>query len=172
MFILFGCASRPDTSPGLVYLSSDISYQLTQVPDELIGQEQTVFITIESENSYTELLVVTTFTKTAIGMVFLTPEGIPLTEFTYQLNGDVHSKQYLPSVKLQPKYILANLQIMLWPVAELNKALFGARVLEKNSSRQVLSDDELIYEVQFGENEDVFYNHINEFKMVITQVSN
>ena len=166
---LAGCASV-GTANSRLFLSPTIYLDTLSLPLEMQNKEQIVFVTFQDSNNYAEFLVATSYLTNQMSMVFMTPEGLPLTEFTYAETGVIVQKDYQPSISLRPEYIVANLQLVLWPIEALEKALTGAVITETNDLRELTEGGKLVMAIQYEQKTIKIRNIVHDFTMTITEV--
>ena len=65
---------------------------------------------------------------------------------------------------------MANLQLILWPVDLLNRALNGAVIRESNDQRELTADDKLLMAIQYDDKTTRIRNMLQDYTMTITEV--
>ena len=66
--------------------------------------------------------------------VAITPHGIPVFELTYTQAGLLNVEKYIELEAVDPRFIVADLQLSLWPLSMLNAAIDNGEVHEKYCS--------------------------------------
>ncbi len=113
-----------------VALSPDVRLQLSASPAHLIGIEVSQLIRLQYAGEQHQLLSRLQFTESGITLVAISTQGVPLFEIVFLEGREPHVRQYLPIKGPEPQYILADIQLVLWPAPQLRSNLQGAELVE------------------------------------------
>lgn len=136
---LAGCTLISTHSVKTVDIGRNIHLSLTNPPNSLHEQERLQLITFEFEGEAQSLLLATTFRKDGVGLVAMSLQSIPLFELTFSEGKPLEVQQYMPLSFIEPRYIVADLQMVHWPLDVLNHSVSGAVFhIEKQENGQKL----------------------------------
>lgn len=123
VFILSGCLSSYHSKHNSVFIAEGMSFELIPSVPFDNGLVLTQSATITYENESHDLIFQTEILKDRLTMVGLTPTGTRI--FTIRMQqGFVDAKGFSSLVEnIKPEYILADLQLSLWPLEELRGAI-------------------------------------------------
>lgn len=99
---------------------------------------------------------------------------MPLFEITFNNDKQIKVVKHLPISGVSPAYILADLQLVYWPIELLNKQLSQGLIIVENEKgeRLVLQDNKLIIRINKNENENgISYQHLlRHYQFTITDL--
>jgi len=130
VLILFftGACSHNRVAPGMLTLTDDISMRLLSPASFGKNLSLTQSIEFQYQGETRELLTQSEFSKQQLVVVGLTTTGTRLFTISYdgeRLNSEGYSEI---TENLQPKYMLADIQLSLWPVEIVNQQLQSSSI--------------------------------------------
>ncbi len=176
--LLTGCISMPQSH--LVTMAPGVTLQLTAPPEALQMQAKTQLIEAEFNGETQSLLAQVEFTESQIKLVAMTPSGIPLFDVLWSVNDEAVINQYVPVPGLDISYVIADLQWVNWPLAQLQSATNGS-FREKFSNnegqtstdwtRTLTQDGQVILTVEKFDNRYILKHLLRDYQITITELS-
>ena len=176
--LLTGCISMSQSH--LVTMAPGVTLQLTAPPAALQMQAKTQLIEAEFDGEIQSLLAQVEFTETQIKLVAMTPSGIPLFDVLWSVTEDTVINQYVPVPGLDISYVIADLQWVNWPLAQLQSATNGS-FREKFSNnegqtstdwtRTLTQDGQVILTVEKFDNRYILKHLLRDYQITITELS-
>jgi len=124
---LTGCSHLKHAKPTSVYLAKDINFQLLDLwkVDHDITLNQIVVGTYEGK-SYS-MNVITQISKKKMTVIGLTPFGVRAFTLNYDgQNLDLKLSGFIKNAEeVKPEYILADMQLIYYPLADIRKNISG-----------------------------------------------
>ena len=119
-----------------------------------------------------QLVLLTAFNANGIAIVALTPAGIPLFELSFNENKQIEVTKHLPISGLKPEYVLADLQLVYWPITQLNQQLSnGLRIIENSQGqRTVLQNNQPVIRIQPQGNTLQYQHLLRNYHFTITNI--
>jgi hypothetical protein len=164
----------------LVTMASGVSLQLTAPPEALQMQTKTQLIEAQFDGDVHSLLAQVEFTESQIKLVAMTPSGIPLFDVLWSVTDEAVINQYVPVPGLDISYVIADLQWVSWPLAQLQSATNGSFKEEfKNSAgqtsedwtRTLTQDGQVILTVEKFDNRYILKHLLRDYQITITELS-
>ena len=178
MLVLTGCISMPKSH--LVTMAPNVNLQLTAPPKALQMQAKTQLIEAEFNGDRQSLLAQVEFTETQIKLVAMTPSGIPLFDVLWSVEDDAVINQYVPVPGLDISYVIADLQWVNWPFAQLQLATNGSFTQEFNNNvgqtptdwtRTLSQDGKVILTVEQFDNRYILTHLLRDYQITITELT-
>ncbi|EDM68720.1 putative orphan protein [Moritella sp. PE36] len=176
--LLTGCISMPQSH--LVTMAPGVTLQLTAPPAALQMQAKTQLIEADFDGEIHSLLAQVEFTETQIKLVAMTPSGIPLFDVLWSVNDEAVINQYVPVPGLDISYVIADLQWVNWPFAQLQSATNGLFKQEfRHSSGQTATDwtrtltqnGQVILTVEKFDNRYILKHLLRDYQITITELT-
>lgn len=138
---IWGCNPSYISEQPRVQIAQDVQFQLIhKLPFEQ-GLQLLQSAQIDFQDQSRDLLFQTEVRDNRLIMVGLTPTGTRL--FSIEMNQDQIVANGLPSnVELKPQYLLADMQLSLWPAELVSQALSGAEVHHSNPLERIISHNQ------------------------------
>lgn len=164
----------------LVTMAPGVTLQLTAPPAALQMQAKTQLIEAQFDGKTQSLLAQVEFTATQIKLVAMTPSGIPLFDVLWSVTDDAVIHQYVPVPGLDISYVIADLQWVNWPFAQLQSATNGVFTETFNHSvgqtatdwtRTLSQDGQVILTVEKFDNRYVLQHLLRDYQITITELS-
>ena len=182
LLLLSGCISMPQSH--LVTMAPNVILQLTAPPKTLQMQEKTQLIEAQFDGEIQSLLAQVEFTESQIKLVAMTPSGIPLFDVLWSVADDAVINQYVPVPGLDISYVIADLQWVNWPFAQLQQATNGVFTETFKSgtqngtglstadwTRTLTQDDQVILTVEKFDNRYILKHLLRDYQITITELS-
>lgn len=176
-FFLISCNSSYRTDEQRVALAGGIYFHLIpQIPFENgLQLSQSASVTYQDQSH--DLIFQTEILNDRLTMVGLTPTGTRLFTILLQ-QGQIDANGLSAMVdKIKPQYLLADLQLSLWPVNEVALALDGAEVIQTSAlKRTIVRDGEAIVTIEYSETPAYhgrihFRHHLRGYSLQIEPIS-
>ncbi|MDX2319859.1 MAG: DUF3261 domain-containing protein [Moritella sp.] len=178
IFVLTGCISMPKSH--LVTMAPNVTLELTAPPQALQMQAKTQLIEAQFDEQTHSLLAQVEFTETQIKLVAMTPSGIPLFDVLWSVEDDAIINQYVPVPGLDISYVIADLQWVNWPFAQLQSATNGSFIQEFNNNvgqtttdwtRTLSQDGQVILTVEKFDNRYILKHLLRDYQITITELT-
>ncbi|CAM2921965.1 DUF3261 domain-containing protein [Moritella viscosa] len=178
VLLLTGCISMPQSH--LVTMAPNVTLQLTAPPEVLQMQAKTQLIEAQFNGETQSLLAQVEFTETQIKLVAMTPSGIPLFDVLWSVNDEAVINQYVPVPGLDISYVIADLQWVNWPLAQLQSATNGSFREEFSNHEGQISTDWtriltqnglVILTVEKFDNRYILKHLLRDYQITITELS-
>ena len=174
MMVLSACTSLRVHDQGTVYLAKGVTMSLSSVAETLQGQHLVQLLQFEVDGKVNELIVQLEFKQREMSMVAMTTTGLPVFEQTFRDDGqhELHSYIALPQVK--PEYVIADIQLVHWPIRLLQQSIRGAHISEtlvgNERQRVLLVDGQPIIEIRKSLEKTTFVNLERKYKIEISSL--
>ncbi|SGY88004.1 Putative orphan protein [Moritella viscosa] len=178
VLLLTGCISMSQSH--LVTMAPNVTLQLTAPPEVLQMQAKTQLIEAQFNGETQSLLAQVEFTETQIKLVAMTPSGIPLFDVLWSVNDEAVINQYVPVPGLDISYVIADLQWVNWPLAQLQSATNGSFREEFSNHEGQTSTDWtriltqnglVILTVEKFDNRYILKHLLRDYQITITELS-
>ncbi|WP_462175832.1 DUF3261 domain-containing protein [Pseudoalteromonas gelatinilytica] len=77
----------------------------------------------------------------------------------------------LPISAVDPRYILADIMLVHWPVTVLNSQLYGLNLVEQGSTRRLYQGEQLISEIRYLDGATELVNFQRDYKIKFQRVN-
>ncbi|WP_199609011.1 DUF3261 domain-containing protein [Flocculibacter collagenilyticus] len=175
LILITGCASKIPTNTQSVSVASDVNLslsmpQMSQLTSLKESQQQ--LITFKSNNHNRSILVNTEYDLSGIKMVAMSPQGIPLFSLNFIKEQQIQLQRYIPLDDLRPEYIMADFQLVHWPVELLNKHLNGGKIEEKHNGneRVIIQDSKTVIRIKYNKHHINFEHLERGYTFTITPI--
>ncbi len=174
LLLLCSCASnsqRAAIQPNAVALTKNSQYTLAKTPASLVGKGYLSHIKgTHNDNEY-ELLVQVELNVDNIVMVGTTVSGLELFELVWFDHKPWQLKQSPLAKAIKPQYLLADFQLVHWPIKSINAHLTGAQMtqsgLEPAVKRVVIQSKQPIITINAQAQQTTFENHSRGYRLTI-----
>ncbi|NQZ08540.1 MAG: DUF3261 domain-containing protein [Algicola sp.] len=174
LLLLSSCASNlsgPTTQPNAVALSDNSQYTLAKTPASMVGQGYLSLVTGGYEDSSYELLVQVELNRDNIVMVGTTVNGIELFELVWFDHKPWQLKQSPLAKTIKPEYLLADFQLVHWPLPSINEHLKGAKMTQNETNavreRVVKQGEQPIITITSQAQQTTFEQHSRRYRLNI-----
>ncbi|XQW84894.1 DUF3261 domain-containing protein [Thalassotalea piscium] len=119
-----------------------------------------------------QLVLLTGFNEKNIAVVALTPSGIPLFELTFTEDKQIKVTKHIPIESLSPEYVLADLQLVYWPIEQLNKQLSEGISISENEKgeRLITQDKQPIIHIKKNEGNISYHHLIRHYQFTVSDI--
>ncbi|WP_240532350.1 DUF3261 domain-containing protein [Moritella marina] len=178
MLVVTGCISMPQSH--VVTMAPNVTLQLTAPPKVLQMQAITQLIEAQFDGETHSLLAQVEFTDTQIKLVAMTPSGIPLFDVLWSVTDDAVINQYVPVPGLDISYVIADIQWVSWPFAQLQLATSGSFIQAFNNNagqtatdwtRTLTQDGQVILTVEKFDNRYILKHLLRDYQITITELT-
>lgn len=183
VFIISACATRMDNVHRIM-LDDNIAYVLQPIPENLINTGiQALFtlnqfkekplkvkqLNVNQQNTEKQFLMQVEMTQSHLLVSGMTIEGLSL--FTLDWNTELNTLSFDKKIAIEPLRVLAELQLVLWPLADISQGLEQAKmtVITKNH-RDISSTNEIVYQIKQQANISHLVNLKQHYSIVIEEL--
>ncbi|WP_394173844.1 DUF3261 domain-containing protein [Thalassotalea litorea] len=147
-----------------VDLEQGIELTLTPPPEALINRSLSQLFSVTAQGKRFEFIVQTEISSKGIVMVALTPDSLPAFEIEFTQGQPLQVRSYIQQWQQLAPYILADFQLVYWPVDRLNNNLTGSRMSQQVSPQvRILEDVSKKIIVKIEVNSDTIrFQHMNK----------
>lgn len=173
--LLIGCSVNRSQNNGAeqVVLSEAVTFALSPPPEHLWGRQLSQLLSITYGTETKQVVVNTEFSASTIEMVAMTPMGIPVVELSYVAGEKLSAKRFISVKNLEPSYIIADLQLALWPVAILQTHLTGddVRLTAEHETRKLLQGKTVVMTVHYHQSSIEIEHHLRGYSLTLTELN-
>ncbi|MEG3767589.1 DUF3261 domain-containing protein [Alteromonas sp. 14N.309.X.WAT.G.H12] len=173
--LLGGCVSSPSQSKAVneVSVSDGVQLRLSSPPEVLWGESRTEVLTAYYNNEQKQAMIQTEFSDGHIALAAFTLSGVPIMTMVWQETAGTKAKTYFEVENLTPSFIIADLQLALWPIAELDANLEGENVSlhrRENNVREITKAGEPVIRIQKSDNKTIIFHLDKGYKISLETV--
>ena len=173
VLIISACATRVD-NVHRIELDDNIAYVLQPIPENLINTGiQALFtvkqLKVKQHATEKQFLMQVEMTQSHLLASGMTIEGLSL--FTLDWNTKLNTLSYDKKIAIEPLRVLAELQLVLWPIADISQGLEQAKmtVITKNH-REISSANEVVYQIKQQANISHLVNLKQNYSITIEEL--
>ncbi|MBQ4839064.1 DUF3261 domain-containing protein [Pseudoalteromonas luteoviolacea] len=170
--IVSACALIKVHEQGTVHLTGHVTMSLGSVAKELQGKHFAQLLQFKVNDQVNELIVQLEFKQREMSMVAMTTTGLPIFEQTFRDDGTHHLHSYIELPEVKPEYVIADIQLVHWPIELLQQNLHGARITEEyvgsELKRVVLVDERPIIEISKSPEKTIYVNLERNYKIELS----
>ncbi|RZF90651.1 DUF3261 domain-containing protein [Pseudoalteromonas sp. CO302Y] len=168
---LVSCANEYAVKTGLD-LAPNAGIYLSDPPVSLdLDNWQQVLQVTHGAEQYTLLAQLNLSSETGINLVVMTVQGMPIFQLEKAPLGAVKSEKMLPISAVDPRYILADIMLVHWPIDVLNSQLYGLVIDEQGATRRLYQGKRLISEIQFLDSQTKLVNYERDYSIIFQRVN-
>ncbi|NMM42425.1 DUF3261 domain-containing protein [Pseudoalteromonas arctica] len=170
IMFLTACSTQ-FTPQSRVEIADNTSLELADPPKQLIIDNwQQVLHVSHQDQQHTLLAQLTIDDRQGINLVVMTVQGMPIFILEKPPGAPIKSTKMLPIAGVDPRYILADIMLVHWPVAEINKRLHGAVMQDKVGERRITHDEQLLVTINFSGSVTQLINFQRNYKIQFQRV--
>lgn len=139
--LISACSST--TQHDAIYIADNVGLHLTPPPNDKIATTQSHLVAISLDKQQHQFIAQVEYTQDKLVMVGVSPQGLPLFDFTWQYPTLLKVNQYLPLPNFDVSYVVADMQLCHWPLAVLRSAIEGKNITIEQ--KEVAGDEALIW---------------------------
>ncbi|MCW8832655.1 MAG: DUF3261 domain-containing protein [Colwellia sp.] len=146
VLIVSACATRT-TDIHRVVLDENMSYVLQPIPNHLMNTGIQALFTVKQQGKEKQFLIQVEMTKSHLLVSGMTIEGLSLFNLDWHTaKGKVNYDQ---KIAIEPLRVLAELQLVLWPVDAISQGLKqGSQEIISQTHREISSANAVIYQIE------------------------
>ncbi len=166
--IISACATRVDNVHRVI-LDNGITYVLQPIPNKLINTGIQALFTVKQQGKKNQFLMQVEMTQSQLLISGMTVEGLSL--FTFDWQTQLGTLNYDKKIAIEPLRVLAELQLVLWPLADIAQGLEGAemKVITKRH-REISSAQGIIYQIKQQANISHLINLKQHYSITIAEL--
>ncbi|WP_105181806.1 DUF3261 domain-containing protein [Pseudoalteromonas sp. T1lg21] len=169
--LVASCASEFAVKTG-VDLAPDAGIYLLDPPPSLVADNwQQVLEVRHGDEQHTLLAQLSLNSETGINLAVMTAQGMPIFQLEKAPLGPIKSEKMLPISAVDPRYILADIMLVHWPVTVLNSQLYGLNLVEQGSTRRLYQGEQLISEIRYLDGATELVNFQRDYKIKFQRVN-
>ncbi|MEI6895096.1 MAG: DUF3261 domain-containing protein [Colwellia sp.] len=168
VFIVSACATQVVNTPR-VMLDDNISYVLQPIPDSLMNTGIQALFKVTKQGKEEQFLMQVEMTQSNLLISGMTVEGLSL--FSLAWNANLATLTYDKKIAIEPMRVLAELQLVLWPVNDIAHGLENSKIkLTTANIREISSLTGVIYQIKQHENISQLLNLKQDYSIVIEEI--
>jgi len=133
--VISGCSSFSKVGLNQVIIADGVKFQLSAPNQSLVGQTKRQLLTLNYKEESHQLVAQLEFTEHGVILVGLSAQGLPLFEIVFVEGKALQQKQYIEFEMLPLATIISDIQLVYWPLKQLDTSLSGAEVVEHHQAR-------------------------------------
>lgn len=150
-------------------LDEDISYVLQPIPENLVNTGIQSLFTVKQQGKENQFLMQVEMTQSRLLVSGMTVEGLSL--FTLEWHTILGALSYDKKIAIEPLRILAELQLVLWPLAEISQGLERGKLkVITQSHREIKSANEIVYQIKQQANISHLVNLKQHYSIAIEEL--
>ncbi|MGO2372338.1 MAG: DUF3261 domain-containing protein [Pseudoalteromonas prydzensis] len=170
IMFLTACSTQ-FTSQSVVEIADNTSLELADPPKQLIVDNwQQVLQVSHQGQQHTLLAQLSIDEQQGINLVVMTAQGMPIFILEKPPGAPIKSTKMLPIAGIDPRYILADIMLVHWPVVEINKRLHGAVMQSNLDERRITNDEQLLVTINFSGPITQLINFQRDYKIQFQKV--
>ncbi|WP_105264629.1 DUF3261 domain-containing protein [Pseudoalteromonas sp. T1lg76] len=179
LLVLSGCASyspvEPEVKDKAVMFSAEVGLALSAPPSELLNSQwqKRMFVT-KAQTQQALLSQLAINGEGELRLALMSAAGLPVFTLSYNAEQGVAAQHFIAAEDLDPSYILADIQLVHWPVAQLNKHLKGAHLIEYRQGgeliRELRQNDTSLLDIRYGGEVIILNNKIHHYEIRFEEV--
>lgn len=168
MFIIPACSSYL-SEVQRVELDHNISYVLQPIPEELVNTGIQALFNVKQRGKSNQFLMQVEMTESSLLISGMTVEGLSL--FTLNWNADIGTLQFDKKIAIEPMRVLAEIQLVLWPVLDVSNGLKGAEINLMNADdRDISVMGRVIYQIRYQDDFSYLINVDKDYEIQIEEL--
>jgi len=173
VLIVSACANRMNNVHRIM-LDDNITYVLQPIPENLMNTGIQALFTVKQlknnqQGKENQFLMQVEMSQSHLLVSGMTVEGLSL--FTLDWNAELNTLNFDKKIAIEPERILAELQLVLWPLVDIAQGLEQANMtIASNNHREISSTDEIIYQIKQQDNISHLVNLKQNYSLVIEEL--
>ncbi|WP_105254610.1 DUF3261 domain-containing protein [Pseudoalteromonas sp. T1lg75] len=179
IFVLSGCANHTkieqDAGHGAVMLTADVGLALSAPPAELFNShwQKRMYVTkVQTQQALLSQLAIDNDGE--LRLALMSAAGLPVFTLSYTADQGVVAQRFIAVEDLDPSYILADIQLVHWPIAQLNNQLQGAQLHQYRQGgeliRELRQNDSTLLDIRYGGEVIILNNKIHHYEIRFEEV--
>lgn len=174
--LVTACVSVPENN--VINFSDNVTFSLMPPSLEMINTTSSHLIEISYLNDKHRFIAQVEYASDEIVLAAISAEGVPLFDFIWRNGGVINMNQYVPLPNIDIGYVIADMQLCHWALAQIKKSLKGQHVEIKQIpldrpglwKRSVYDQGKLMIEVVKTTNGYSLKNMIKNYHISLTDL--
>ena len=166
--MLVSACSSLTSSQHPVVLSPGVALKLTAPPQVLIGQTISQLLEIDYQGEQHSLLAQVQFQPNGLNLVATSVQGLPVFELTYIDGQGINAQRYVPVADFDFQYIVADIQLALWPQVSLAQSLIQGEIHMASDGFDLHANGNVSVRVQKMDSITVIQHLTRHYQLTIT----
>ena len=184
LLLLSGCStilSSTDKSTdhkNLIILAKNVNFSLSSPPVALVGTSQSHLVEINFNGQQQRFIAQVEYETGQISCAAISVSGYPLFDFIWHETKGVTINEYVPLPEINVLNIIADMQWINWPIAQLKAEVSGDKVSvnqhlqdENNWLRIVEQNNKIILTVKKAFNKYHLEHQVKKYSLDITDLT-
>ncbi|WP_019028205.1 DUF3261 domain-containing protein [Colwellia piezophila] len=172
VLILSGCSATSNVSLNQIDIAQGVTLQLTAPDSTLVNHSKQQLLTITHNGNVNQLLTRLELTEKGLNLVAVSPQGLPLFSLVFVEGQALQQKKYVEVDMLPLAYIISDIQLVYWPVKQLNEAIIGAKIVEHHEGKErvIESKGKVVIRINKG-SDNISFRHLQRgYQLTISPV--
>ncbi|WP_105189034.1 DUF3261 domain-containing protein [Pseudoalteromonas sp. T1lg48] len=179
LLLLSGCASHPkigqDAGFGAVMLTPEVGLALSAPPAELHNSQWQKRMYVTKARTQQALLSQLAIDNDGeLRLALMSAAGLPVFTLSYRVEQGVVAQRFIAAEDLDPSYILADIQLVHWPIAQLNNQLQGAQLHQYRQDgeliRELRQNGMTLLDIRYSDDAVILNNKIHHYEIRFEEV--
>ena len=171
MLMLLAACTTQFSPQSVVEIADNTTLELADPPSQVvIDNWQQVLQVTHQDQQHSLLAQLSIDDQQGINLVVMTAQGMPIFILEKPPGAPIKSTKMLPITGVDPHYILADIMLVHWPVAEINNRLHGAIMHASATERRVINDEQLLVSIDFSGPVTQLINYQRDYKIQFQRV--
>ncbi|TLX51895.1 hypothetical protein CWC31_04750 [Pseudoalteromonas ruthenica] len=173
--VLSACTAVPERNANSVDLAAGVSFDMGVAPPSLHQQQWQKKLTFSrAERSATLLSQLAVNQNGELRLVLTSGAGIPLLSMAFSDDEKISVSTQLATLPIDPEYILADVQLVHWPMKQLKGQLRGAQIQEFQRGatrvREIKRAHTLLLRIEYQGATTTLTNYMHQYQIIFTEV--
>lgn len=152
-----------------IQLDDNIAYVLQPIPEKLLNTGILASFTVKQKGKEKQFLMQVEMTSSRLLISGMTVEGLSL--FSLDWHAELGMLNYDKKITIEPRRVLAELQLALWPVASVYQGLSGGKLnADKKNTREISALGEVIYQINIHGKNSQLVNLKQNYSIVVEEL--
>ncbi|RDX36990.1 DUF3261 domain-containing protein [Kangiella sp. HD9-110m-PIT-SAG07] len=177
ILFLTACTTHYTSQQNNVLIANQVQFNLLSTIPFKNGLTLTQSATVTYQDESQDLIFHTEIRDQTLTMVGLTPTGTRLFTIVTQ-EGNIRADGFSSIVdNIKPEYLLADMQLSLWPISQLRSNIQGASLEEPDPlTRQLTNGNKPLVSIYYSEAQHYqgyieFTHHQRDYNLILTPLS-
>ncbi|MFY8275197.1 DUF3261 domain-containing protein [Pseudoalteromonas sp. SSDWG2] len=172
--ILLGCNSTYKASDTVMF-TQGVGLELSAAQSSLYSSHWQKRMFVMRQGQERALLSQLEIDATgAVKLGLMTSVGLPVLTLNYSQKHGLRAKEYVSLQGLDAQYILADIQLVHWPITQVQEYVRGAHVTQSDNGnvrvRELYTDERLLIRITYDAHRITLSNFIHEYEIRFEEV--